>query len=50
MAPVPGWVNHYETGRYFCGFKGTHYVPNEEKAKEYPQDNAVRDKLLTEYE
>ncbi|XP_001601019.1 F-box only protein 21 [Nasonia vitripennis] len=49
MADSPGWVNHYEVGRYFCQFKGTHYVPNEEKAKEYPDDAEVREKLLSKY-
>ena len=25
-------------GRYFCRFEGTHYVPNERLAMEYPND------------
>jgi len=49
MAAQPGWVDHFEIGRYFCNFNGTHYVPNEEKAKEYPEDAEVRDRLLSKY-
>ncbi|XP_058797547.1 F-box only protein 21-like isoform X2 [Phymastichus coffea] len=49
MAVNPVWIDHYETGRYFCQFKGTHYVPNDEKAKEYPEDVNVRDELITRY-
>lgn len=37
-APVPKLVDNYEIGRYFSKFCGTHYVPNEQKAWEYPQD------------
>ena len=49
MATVPGWVNHYKTGRYFCYFKGIHYVPNEEKTKEYPEDVDSRDGFVSMY-
>jgi F-box protein 21 len=49
MATCPGWVDHFEMGRYFMQFKVTHYVPNEEKAKEYPEDDEVRKKFLLEY-
>ncbi|XP_015606754.1 F-box only protein 21 [Cephus cinctus] len=49
MAPSPEWVNHYEIGRFFCKFNGTHYVPNEEKAREYPEDAEVRNHLLATY-
>ena len=49
MSENPGWINHYETGRYFSEFKETHYVPNEEKAKEYPEDAEIREQLLTKY-
>ncbi|XP_023288869.1 F-box only protein 21 [Orussus abietinus] len=50
MAQTPAWVNHYEIGRYFCKFLGTHYVPNEEKSKEYPEDAEVRNRLLEVYQ
>lgn len=31
-----------EVGRYFTGFDGAHYIPNEILASIYPEDAAVR--------
>ncbi|XP_012255244.2 F-box only protein 21-like [Athalia rosae] len=42
-------VHHYEMGRYFCKFNGTHYVPNAEKSREYPEDEEVRERLLSSH-
>ncbi|XP_046622269.1 F-box only protein 21-like isoform X2 [Neodiprion virginianus] len=46
LACPPKWVNHYEIGRYFCRFNETHYVPNEEKAREYPEDEEIRVRIV----
>ncbi|XP_076290805.1 F-box only protein 21 [Lasioglossum baleicum] len=45
----PEWISHQSIGRYFCKFNGTHYVPNEEMAKEYPEDEEVRNRLLQSF-
>jgi len=34
-------INNEEIGRYFTRFAGTHYVPNENLAKLYPDDSAA---------
>ncbi|XP_020283879.1 F-box only protein 21-like [Pseudomyrmex gracilis] len=51
IKPSDQWIYHKihndEIGRYFCSFKGSHYVPNEILAKEYPYD---RDYLVQRYE
>jgi hypothetical protein len=31
-------INNSRIGKYFSGFKRTHYVPNEMLANEYPED------------
>lgn len=49
LAPNPEWINHHAIGKYFYKFNGTHYVPNAEKAREYPEDEKVRNELLTAY-
>ncbi|XP_053988086.1 F-box only protein 21-like isoform X2 [Hylaeus anthracinus] len=49
LAPQPGWINNDAIGRYFCKFNGTHYIPNEETAREYPEDEKVRNELLATY-
>lgn len=49
LASNPDWINHDAIGLYFCKFNNTHYVPNEEKAREYPGDEKVRDELLAAY-
>ena len=49
LAPNPEWINHHSTGRYFYAFNGTHYVPNVELAREYPEDGKVRDEWLLVY-
>uniref|UniRef100_A0A1B6E1X2 Hemimethylated DNA-binding domain-containing protein n=1 Tax=Clastoptera arizonana TaxID=38151 RepID=A0A1B6E1X2_9HEMI len=36
------WIDHYEIGRYFHKFCGTHYLPNDEKENEYPDDKVIR--------
>ncbi|KAG7209067.1 hypothetical protein KM043_015222 [Ampulex compressa] len=46
LEPTPSCINHFEIGRYFCTFNGTYYVPNEEKAREYPEDAQVRDSIV----
>jgi len=42
----PRWINNVEIGRYFSKFEGTHYVPNESLAKEYPTDMAAIHEIL----
>lgn len=37
-----------DIGRHFSHFFHTHYVPNAEKEKEYPQDREVRYKFHME--
>ncbi|XP_015440165.1 PREDICTED: F-box only protein 21-like [Dufourea novaeangliae] len=49
LAPYPEWINHQAIGRYFYKFNGTHYLPNEEKAREYPEDEEARNELLAIY-
>lgn len=49
LAPNPEWINHHAIGRYFYKFSGAHYIPNEEKAKEYPEDEKVCNELIVEY-
>ncbi|XP_072757732.1 uncharacterized protein [Anoplolepis gracilipes] len=34
----PQRIDNVEIGRYFSRFKGTHYVPNESLAEDYPED------------
>lgn len=46
--PEPHYIEHPEIGRYFTEFKVNHFVPNNEKAKEYPNDEALRISLLEE--
>uniref|UniRef100_T1J6H4 Hemimethylated DNA-binding domain-containing protein n=1 Tax=Strigamia maritima TaxID=126957 RepID=T1J6H4_STRMM len=46
IASEPSCLTHAEIGRYFSAFNGTYYVPNDEKAKEYPQDEAARAALI----
>ena len=50
LASNPEWINHHAIGRYFYKFNGTHYVPNEEEAREYPEDEKVRNELLAKHE
>ena len=45
----PKVVNHPEVGRYFERYCSTHYIPNEEKQAEYPDDVAETNKLVTEF-
>ena len=45
----PKVVNHPEVGRYFEQYCTTHYIPNEEKQAEYPDDVAETNKLVTEF-
>ncbi|XP_029163257.1 F-box only protein 21-like [Nylanderia fulva] len=41
------WLNNLETGRYFCKFEGTHYVPNKMLEEHYPDDAAVVCQILS---
>ncbi|XP_029163237.1 uncharacterized protein LOC114934696 [Nylanderia fulva] len=41
------WINNSETGRFFCKFEGTHYVPNKMLEKYYPDDAAVVREILS---
>jgi len=34
----PSTINNRKIGHYFSEFKGTHYMPNEMLALEYPED------------
>ncbi|XP_025264326.1 uncharacterized protein LOC112637872 [Camponotus floridanus] len=40
------WINNVEVGRYFSAFD-THYVPNENLARNYPTDIAVMHEILS---
>ncbi|XP_045606616.1 F-box only protein 21 [Procambarus clarkii] len=44
LQPTP--VTHADVGKYFKVFTGTHYIPNAELLKEYPEDEAVRNVIL----
>ncbi|XP_063225966.1 F-box only protein 21-like [Bacillus rossius redtenbacheri] len=47
MHSNPQWIEHPLVGRYFDTYCGTHYVPNEVKALEYPDDEKVRMQHVT---
>ncbi|XP_076756126.1 F-box only protein 21 [Xylocopa sonorina] len=49
LASNPQWIDHHAIGRYFCKFSGTHYIPNEENAREYPDDEQVRNELVAKF-
>ncbi|CAL7947557.1 unnamed protein product [Xylocopa violacea] len=49
LAPNPQWIDHHQIGRYFCKFSDTHYIPNEESAREYPEDEQVRNELIAKF-
>ncbi|XP_078045248.1 F-box only protein 21 [Augochlora pura] len=42
----PQCINHPSVGKYFCKFNGIYYIPNEETAKKYPEDEEVCNRLL----
>ncbi|XP_043281812.1 F-box only protein 21-like [Venturia canescens] len=46
ISNTPAAINHHEIGKNFCKFMKTYYMPNEEKAREYPEDEEFRDKML----
>jgi F-box protein 21 len=39
-------IKHQEIGKYFKEFAFTHYIPNEQKANEYPDDESARNLFL----
>lgn len=43
----PKWINNVEVGRYSSKFEGTHYVLNENLAKNYPIDIAVMHEIIS---
>ncbi|XP_046356028.2 F-box only protein 21-like [Haliotis rufescens] len=45
----PREIQHPEVGRYFQTFTETHYIPNQEKQREYPDDTDVTRALLQEH-
>ncbi|KAK9301059.1 hypothetical protein QLX08_006403 [Tetragonisca angustula] len=49
LSPNSQGINHHAIGRYFYKFSGAHYIPNEEKAKEYPEDERFCNELLVTY-
>lgn len=49
LSTRPRMVNHYQIGHYFRCFKETHYVPNEETSKEYPEDKEALENILKTY-
>ncbi|XP_071855753.1 F-box only protein 21 isoform X2 [Bombus fervidus] len=49
LASNPGWIHHYQIGRYFYKFSGAHYIPNEAAAREYPEDEKICNELLVTY-
>ncbi|RWS30087.1 F-box only protein 21-like protein [Leptotrombidium deliense] len=44
----PRLISHSEVGKYFSSFDGRHYVPNEEKRNEYPDDEQFVISLLSQ--
>ncbi|XP_031849665.1 F-box only protein 21 isoform X2 [Nomia melanderi] len=46
VAVEPEWINNRLIGKYFYKFNGMYYLPNEEKAKEYPEDEEARNRYL----
>ncbi|XP_043512452.1 F-box only protein 21-like [Frieseomelitta varia] len=49
LSPNSQGINHHAIGRYFYKFSGAHYIPNEEKAREYPEDERFCNELLVTY-
>lgn len=48
VADKPREINHCEVGKHFTHFNRTHYEPNEGKEKLFPEDSAVREKLIAQ--
>jgi F-box protein 21 len=42
-------ITHPEVGKYFTSYEKTHYIPNTEKATEYPEDIELTEKLVHEH-
>ncbi|KAK1133940.1 hypothetical protein K0M31_011727 [Melipona bicolor] len=49
LSPNSQGINHQAIGRHFYKFSGAHYIPNEEKAREYPEDERFCNELLVTY-
>jgi len=43
----PKFIKNVEIGRYFSKFEVTHYVPNENLARNYPTDIAVMHEIFS---
>ncbi|XP_072755766.1 uncharacterized protein [Anoplolepis gracilipes] len=43
----PQWIDNVEIGQFFSRFEGTHYVPNNSLAKDYPYDTSVIPEILS---
>ncbi|OWF35923.1 F-box only protein 21 [Mizuhopecten yessoensis] len=41
-------IPHTEVGKYFECFTGTHYVMNNEKRREFPEDEAVTERIISQ--
>lgn len=44
----PSEIKHPEIGKYFNEFVKNHYIPNEQKASEYPEDVSALNQYLSE--
>ncbi|XP_043497553.1 F-box only protein 21-like [Polistes fuscatus] len=49
LSTKPRYIYHREIGRYLCYFKETHYVPNEETCKKYPEDKKALELIVRTY-
>ncbi|XP_017882457.1 F-box only protein 21-like [Ceratina calcarata] len=46
LAANPEWIKNHAIGRFFEKYNDTHYLPNEETRRRYPEDEEVRNQLL----
>lgn len=46
LAANPEWIKNHAIGRFFEKYNDTHYLPNEETRRRYPEDEEVRNQVL----
>ncbi|XP_023227331.1 F-box only protein 21-like [Centruroides sculpturatus] len=49
LTEYPKPISHPEIGKYFQHYCTTHYVPNEEKEAEYPEDKSIREEVIAKH-
>lgn len=49
ITEYPKPISHPEIGKYFQHYCSTHYVPNEEKESEYPDDKSIREEVIAKH-